>query len=170
MLGTVILNAGLVARAAEVKSVQMLDVCDPASFNALFGPAPGPADDVCFTSHPGVNVNTFLNVLANAGKIGAWHFAPGTVRLQEGQAVQADNKGGEFHTFTEVDEFGGGFIPELNALVGEDKSVPECDIFSGATPEFVPPGGVGTAEVESKGTHKYQCCIHPWMRATVTVR
>ena len=109
LIGTVILSAGLVGRAAEVKTVQMLDVCDPESFNGLFDPGGDPKDDVCFSSHPGVNVNTFLHVLANAHKIGAWHFAPGTVRLQEGQAFQAYNKGGEVHTFTEVEKFGGGF-------------------------------------------------------------
>jgi plastocyanin len=109
-------------------------------------------------------------VLANAQKIGSWHFAPGTVHLKEGQAIQAYNKGGEAHTFTEVPEFGGGFIDELNDLVGAGDTVPQCDLFGGAPIEFIPPGETSEAEVESKGTHKYMCCIHPWMRATVTVR
>jgi len=163
VLGTVILSAGLVGRAANVKTVTMDDVCDPASFNEMFG-------DVCFSSHPGVNVNTFLHVLANAEKIGAWHFAPGTVRLREGEAFQAYNSGGEVHTFTEVDEFAGGFITELNDLVGETEIAPACDLLNGATPEFIGPGETSDPEVESTGTHKYHCCIHPWMRATVTVR
>ena len=123
----------------------------PASFNDMFG-------DVCFSDHPGVNVDTFLHVLANSQKMGAWHFAPGSVRLQSGQAFQAHNSGGEVHTFTEVDEFGGGFIPELNALVGENEIAPECDLAHGASPEFIGPGQTGDPEVESKGTHNYQCC------------
>jgi len=162
-VGTMVLSAGLVGRALDVKTVDMRDACDPASFNDMFG-------DVCFSGHPGVNVDTFLHVLANSQKMGAWHFAPGSVRLQSGQAFQAHNSGGEVHTFTEVDEFGGGFIPELNALVGEDEIAPECDLAHGASPEFIGPGQTGDPEVESKGTHNYQCCIHPWMRATVTVR
>jgi plastocyanin len=162
-IGTVVLGAGLVGRALDVKTVDMHDVCDPQSFNDMFG-------DVCFSSHPGVNVDTFLHVLANAHKMGAWHFAPGVVRLRSGQAFQAHNSGGEAHTFTEVDDFAGGFIPELNDLVGETEIAPECDLASGATPEFIGPGGDGEPEVESPGTHKYMCCIHPWMRATVTVR
>jgi len=162
VLGTIVLSLGHVGGAAEVKTVNMLDRCDPASFNALFGPG------VCVFEHPGVSVGTFLSVLERAQKMGAWHFAPGSVRLKEGQAVQASNDGGEVHTFTEVDEFGGGFIPELNDLTGDAVPAPECLDFPNI--EFIPPGGKTTPDVESAGTHKYQCCIHPWMRATVTVR
>jgi plastocyanin len=157
----VLLGAGLVGRALEVKTVDMHDVCDPESFNAMFG-------DVCDSSHPGVNVETFLRVLGQAHKQGAWHFAPGNVNLKQGQAVQAHNSGGEVHTFTEVDEVGGGFIPELNQLTGDLEPAPECLNFGGI--EFIGPGQTGTPDVESKGTHKYMCCIHPWMRATVTVK
>ena len=161
-IGTVALSAGLVGRALEVRTVDMHDACDPASFNAMFG------DGICVNGHPGVHVDKFLQVLENSGSIGAWHFAPGTVRLKEGQAVQAYNSGGEVHTFTEVDEFGGGFIPELNQLTGDLEPAPEC--LNIPELEFIAPGHTGSAEVEPKGTRKYMCCIHPWMRATVTVR
>jgi len=151
----------MVGRAADVKRVDMLDRCDPESFNAMFGP-------VCGEDHPGVNVDTFLNVLESAHKMGSWHFAPGTVMLKEGQAFQAHNSGGEVHTFTEVVKFGGGFIPELNALTGDVVPAPEC--LNIPALEFIPPGASGDPEVEPQGTHIYQCCIHPWMRATVTVK
>jgi hypothetical protein len=160
--GTLLLSAGLIGRASDVKTVDMLDRCDPESFNEMFGPG------ICVFDHPGVGVDKFLGVLERAHTIGAWHFAPGSIMLKQGQAFQAHNSGGELHTFTEVEEFGGGFIPELNELTGDVDPAPEC--LNIPALEFIPPGGNGDAEVESKGTHRYMCCIHPWMRATVTVR
>jgi len=154
-----VLGAGHVGRAAEVKTVDVLDRCDPASFNAAFGPG------VCVFAHQGVGVDKFLSLLERVQHMGAWHFAPGVVRLQEGQAVQARNSGGEVHTFTEVDEFGGGFIPELNDLVGLKTVAREC-----LAAVVIPPGGSSSETEHEAGVEKYQCCIHPWMRATVTVR
>ena len=46
---------------------------------------------------------------------------------------------------------------------------PECQAL--AQDDFIPPGGFDDDdEVEEPGTEKYQCCIHPWMRAIVTAR
>jgi plastocyanin len=160
-IGIVILGVGLIGRAPAVRVVDMLDRCDPDSFNNMFG------DGICLADHRGVNVDAFLKVLGSSGQIGAWHFSPGQVRLQEGQAFQAHNSGGEVHTFTEVDEFGGGFIQDLNDLTGNPVPAPEC---LNPNLEFIPPGGSNTPEIEEVGEHKYMCCIHPWMRATVTVR
>ena len=162
VLGLAVLGPGMVARASDVRTVDMLDRCDPQSFNDAFGPG------TCVFDHPGVSVGTFLSVLERAQTMGAWHFAPGVVRLREGQAFQARNSGGELHTFTEVEEFGGGFIPELNDLTGNPVPAPEC--LDVASLEFIAPGETNEAEVEPPGTHRYMCCIHPWMRATVTVR
>jgi plastocyanin len=162
VLGLVLLGPGMVVRASDVRTVDMLDRCDPQSFNAMFGPG------TCVFDHPGVSLGTFVSVLERSQTMGAWHFAPGVVRLQEGQAFQARNMGGEMHTFTEVEAFGGGFIPELNALSGNPEPAPECLNFGSI--EFIAPGDTSEAEVESKGTHHYMCCIHPWMRADVTVR
>ena len=162
VIAVVMLGGVLIGRAPAVRTIDMLDVCDPESFNEMFGPG------ICVASHPGVNVDTFLNVLERAHTMGAWHFSPRQLRLKEGQAFQAHNSGGEVHTFTEVDAFGGGFIDELNQLTGDTVPAPEClDIPS---LEFIPPGEDTEAEVEPAGTHLYMCCIHPWMRATVTVR
>ena len=161
-VGITILGAGLMGRAPEVRVVDMLDRCDPESFNAMFGPG------ICVFDHPGVSVDTFLRVLGNSGQIGSWHFSPRQVQLKEGQAVQAHNSGGEDHTFTEVAEFGGGFIQDLNNLTGNPIPAPECLDFPNL--EFIPAGGSNAPDVEEVGEHKYMCCIHPWMRATVTVR
>jgi hypothetical protein len=85
-----------------------------------------------------------------------------------GQELLAVNQGGEVHTFTEVEEFGGGIVPDLNALAGTPVPAPER--LALATGDFVPPGGTFTDEVEEAGTELYECCIHPWMRAVVTAR
>ena len=162
VLGLALLGPGMVARASDVRTVDMLDRCDPQSFDDAFGPG------TCVFDHPGVSVGTFLSVLERSQTMGAWHFAPGAVRLREGQAFQARNSGGELHTFTEVEAFGGGFIPELNDLTGNPVPAPECLDFGSI--EFIAPGGTTEPEVEPTGTHRYMCCIHPWMRATVTVR
>ena len=122
----------------------------------------------CLFEHPGVSFETFVRVLTNAQTIGSWSFSPREVHLRDGQAYQAQNDGGETHTFTEVAEFGGGFVQELNDLTGNPVPAPECLDFPNI--EFIPAGESGTAEADTPGTHKYMCCIHPWMRATVTVR
>jgi hypothetical protein len=85
-----------------------------------------------------------------------------------GQTLLAINRGGEAHTFTEVAEFGGGIVPLLNELTGETTVAPECEALGPA--DFIPPGGSTSDEVEEAGTERYMCCIHPWMRATVTAR
>ena len=91
--------------------------------------------------------------------------------IKQGTPLSLVDQGGEPHTFTEVSQFGGGFIPGLNAP-GEN-TVPECAggfsnlavaktrILQGSE---VKVGGL------SKGTHRFQCCIHPWMRVTVDVK
>jgi len=95
---------------------------------------------------------------------------------KSGESIKVVNNGGEFHTFTEVEEFGGGCVPELNGPL-ELGFAPECEpTFPDGTPVAfaetgIPPlGGVLTVNPTSKGTHKFICLIHPWMRTEVTVR
>ena len=146
--------------AADLRIIKMMDQCDPASFNAAGIPCVGKG---------GVTLDTLLKVLGHSGQMGAWHFTPGEVHLRDGQEFQAVNYGGETHTFTEVDEFGGGFVDQLNQLSGNPVPAPECTTeFNPA--DFVAPGGATEAEDEEPGVHHYQCCIHPWMRVDVIVR
>ena len=104
------------------------------------------------------------------GMAPAWRNAPGQLKLPAGGTIEAYNKGGEFHTFTEVANFGGGCIAEVNALVGLTP-VPECAnagvLF--ATTGVAPGDEVETPPLDS-GVHRFECLIHPWMRTTVTVR
>jgi plastocyanin len=155
--------AGSTGFAAGVRTVDAKDQCDPETFNAVLGPG------TCVGHNGGVPFDVFIAELTQTQSVGAWHFAPGVVRMRDGEAVRARNTGGETHTFTEVKEFGGGFVAILNELSGNPVPAPECDPTS---PEigFVPPGGVTDPDLEEPGVHHFQCCIHPWMRTDVIVR
>jgi plastocyanin len=145
----------------EQRLVQMMDACDPQSFNAVLGAG-------SCTRQGGLTFAKFITLLGRHQTVGAWHFAPPTLNARVGQELLAVNQGGEEHTFTEVEEFGGGIIPDLNNLSGEPVPAPECLALE--PDDFVPPGGTYTDEVEEEGVERYQCCIHPWMRTVVTAR
>jgi plastocyanin len=153
--------ATMPAFKATFKPIQMMDACDPETFNAAVGPG------TCLRNG-GVRFPRFLQLLGQHHALGAWHFAPSTVNARVGQTLRAVNHGGEVHTFTEVEEFGGGIVPDLNTLAGTPDPAPEC--LTLPLSDFVPPGGTYTDEVEEAGVERYQCCIHPWMRAVVTAR
>ena len=93
----------------------------------------------------------------------SWRNEPSHLTARAGKSVRVTNKGGRGHTFTEVVNFGGGFVAPLN--VGLTRA-PECappqpiNLAPGASIEFTASG---------EGLHKFQCCIHPWMRATIRV-
>jgi hypothetical protein len=86
--------------------------------------------------------------------------------------VRVTNSGGEGHTFTEVAAFGGGSIPPLNGVGGPAGTVPlvpagQCPA-NPALLSVVAPGDTIAIKLP-EGVHKFQCCIHPWMRAVVDV-
>ncbi|HEY1180139.1 MAG TPA: hypothetical protein VGF17_28625 [Phytomonospora sp.] len=158
------LVAATVAWAAPSSGqVVMLDACDPASFNAVLG------DGACERPGGGVTIDAFVGQLLKHGTAPAWRFA-GPVTVATGGTLTAVNKGGEFHTFTEVAAFGGGCVDELNTLLGLTP-VPECAQAPGiffAT--GAPRGGSTTTGALAAGTHRFMCLIHPWMRTTVTAK
>jgi plastocyanin len=158
--------AGALAIAAAAwggagsRQVQMLDDCEPTSFNAVLG------EDGC-VKDGGTTFGEFIGQLVSQGRAPAWRFAPERLGLAAGGTVTAVNRGGEFHTFTEVAAFGGGCIAVLNELLGLTP-VPECAGFPailGAT--GAPPGDSVTVQL-GPGVHRFECLIHPWMRTTVT--
>jgi len=152
--------AQLAAKGPGQHVVTMMDACDPETFNAAVGPG------TC--SRPGgVRFATFLELLGQHHSVGAWHFAPSEVTLKVGELLVATNQGGETHTFTEVDEFGGGIVPQLNVLTGLTEVAPECSAL--APKDFIAPGASSSETEGDAGVEKYQCCIHPWMRAQVRV-
>ena len=147
----------------ETTHVSIQDQCDPASFNAALGAG------TC-TRQGNVTFAAFNSELNAHGSVAAWRYVPSTLTIHVGQAITAMNDGGETHTFTEVDNFGGGIVASLNQASGNPTEAPECAQL--AAGDFVAAGTTFTSDVATAadiGTEKYQCCIHPWMRAVVTV-
>jgi plastocyanin len=95
----------------------------------------------------------------------AWRFDPSYLKIEEGQSVRVRNRGGRPHTFTEVEEFGGGFVPELS--FGLD-TAEACEPPAGPA-GIIPPGERTRVSGLSVGNHRFQCCIHPWQRALIKV-
>jgi len=155
--------ASTTTAASSHRQVQVLDDCDPASFNAaLENP------NACVKSG-GTTFDEFIGQLVTMGRAPAWRFAPAQMKLATGGSIDAYNRGGEFHTFTEVANFGGGCVDVLNQILGLT-AVPECAnagvLF--ATTGIAPGGELEGAPLPS-GTHRFECLIHPWMRTTVVV-
>ena len=140
--------------------VNMLDACDPDSFNAILGPG------TCVRSG-GVTFDHFIAELTRLTFAAPWRFAPQNSTVRVGQTFVAENKGGEEHTFTEVAAFGGGIVPDLNRLAQTPTMAPECGALE--DDDFVPPGSAYREEINQAGTLKFQCCIHPWMRLEARV-
>ena len=141
--------------------VNMLDNCDPDSFDAVLGPGS------CVRSG-GMTFDHFIAQLSRLAFVAPWRFAPQHSSVRVGQTFVARNIGGEVHTFTQVDEFGGGIVPLLNQLAQVPNVAPECTALG--PDDFVAPGGARSEEVGPAGTSKFQCCIHPWMRLEASVR
>ena len=139
----------------RTKTVKLMDECEGISFSS---------NGVPCNRNGGVTFDRFGAQLARLHEVPEWRFNPGTVNLRVGDILASLNMGGEAHTFTEVEDFGGGIVPALNAAAGLTAVAPEC-----REAQFLPPGA-GTSEVtDEAGDEKYQCCIHPWMRTVVHI-
>jgi len=150
-----------------VAQIVALDECDPSTFNAALGP------DFCRNIALGAST-TLSDLFAKAASgepDPGWDFEPDTLTVNQGTELSVVDQGGEPHTFTEVAHFGGGFIAGLNAP-GEDV-VPECSGgFANVAVAKTRILQASTFRVSDlpKGTHYFQCCIHPWMRIKVEVK
>jgi hypothetical protein len=187
---SVALLFGALAKAQTTKTITMRDACDPDSFNAAVGPG------TCIPGHHGNTLFTdFIGELQSDQNAGAWRFNPmlnaseGNFRLvrldlKDGDQTTIQNAGGETHTFTRVQRFGGGFISPLNALTGNPDPAPECaQVLPDGTlvpqPESDTNQVVEAGKTESgptagstalpRGVSRWECCIHPWMRVVVVV-
>lgn len=151
------------------RTIQLVDDCDPddpawlpvgcfqndgdvtaAEFNLFLRsplydniPPPGVEPGLFLVGHP------------------SWRNDPSHVVIQAGKKIQVRNVGGRPHTLTAVAQFGGGVIPPLN--VGTQPA-PEC-----AQHVRLEAGDTDTITADGAGLQRFQCCFHPWMRATVRV-
>jgi plastocyanin len=146
--------------------VRLQDDCDPATFNASLGAG------ACQHSSgsTGMTFAQFNAELTANGSVAAWKIVPTNLDVSEGATFAVVNNGGETHTYTEVDEFGGGVVPALNQASGNTTVAPECLNAAEFDSSTVRSGQTMQHTFDEQGTEKYQCCIHPWMRQTVTVR
>ena len=138
---------------------------------------------------------SFFTEVASDQIAGGWRFNPllnasdGVLKLVRldlapGDQISLENVGGETHTFTKVEEFGGGVFAPLHPISGNFELAPECArrLADGSlapqpeteTNQFVEAGTTeqgplaGTRALPLGVTH-WQCCIHPWMRINVVV-
>jgi hypothetical protein len=163
-VGLLSLTAGAGAVQGD-KKIRLLDDCDPTTFNAVLG------DGSC-VGNGHTTFDEFIGELEDTQDAHAWRNQPIAMKVNIGRPTFIENRGGEVHTFTPVAAFGGGFVSELNGISGNPVPAPECLNFG--TIVFIPAGGTeegptaGSSQL-SVGTHRFQCCIHPWMRTVIEV-
>ncbi len=132
--------------------VRILDDCDPATFDAVLGAGACAGDGE-------TTFQQFIAELVATQTAEEWKFDDDRFDVKPGGAILAVNRGGETHTFTRVKEFGGGFVPELNALSGNPNPAPECSLPA-VIPSFVPAGGSQTVTAPASGTREVPV-LHP---------
>lgn len=145
--------------------IRVQDDCDQATFDAAIGAGTCVGDgDTTF--------DEFIAELIERGEAGKWRFNPEDTHIDDDEGLKVVNEGGEFHTFTEVEAFGPGCVPELNAILGLgappavclSPALPPGALFAGGDPLTL------AASTLAPGTHLFQCLIHPWMQTTLEVR
>ena len=145
--------------AAE--TISILDYCDPT--DPGWNPTGGcllKEGDVTFAEF-----NALLHSALSSAVVGhpAWRFQPSFAEVDAKDSLRVTNLGGRGHTFTEVAAYGGGFIPPLREGLTE---APEC---AAAASAVIAPGDRIDVRGLTAGIHRFQCCIHPWMRALIHV-
>jgi len=156
--------------------ITIRDDCEPTSFNAALGPG------VCVRDG-GTTFEEFLEELDTLGEAPKWRFNPDETHIDQGEKLMVVNRGGEFHTFTRVQEFGPGCVPLINAALGLTADpIDECagvefpEDLPVVPPPFVtsgvPSGGMLMVPASNlkPGLNLFECVIHPWMRSVVEVR
>jgi len=165
--------AGVLLMAESTPTIKIRDDCQPGTFN--LPPPDGAGPGVCQTNFSGnTSFAKFIDQLTKHQDAPLWRFTPQNRDVEAGTQLALDNYGGEPHTFTRVQAFGGGFILPLNALSGNPIPAPEC-LSSSVAGTFVPAGAEGqpgpTLQDADRGkTVRFQCCLHPWMRTEIKVR
>jgi plastocyanin len=143
--------------------IAMRDDCDPTDV-AGWAPTGG-----CTLKRGNVTFAEFLRETQSPFSLSvighqAWRNDPPYLVIKAGKTVRVRNEGGRTHTFTKVAEFGGGKVPNP-ALNKGLTTAPECP-----TSVDIPPGESVQISGLAVGNHRFECCIHPWMRAIVKVK
>jgi plastocyanin len=163
MAGSVVFGSRSSAQVnSNDNNIAVMDNCDPSDpgWNATGG---------CALRRGTVSTAEFGALLFSPNQPGfpighpSWRNEPSYITTPPGRSVRVTNWGGRLHTFTEVTNFGGGFVPQLNGALLQ---APECNP---TTVVQLPAGATQILSPIGVGTHKYQCCIHPWMRASIEV-
>jgi hypothetical protein len=169
--------AGTAGASSGGAVIDTEDACDPVSFNAAGIPC-ARIDG----SGKKVTIDELLARVQKDHAHGAWRFKSDDVKVKAGEPVSVRlSRGGEFHTFTKVARFGPGCVPELNVpIFGAPDPAPECapvETPGGPVPapfvfDGIPTDG-STVQIPAakltRGTNLFECMIHPWMTAKVTV-
>ena len=170
-LGTIAIPGSADANGPHTRRVRLQDNCDPATFNEAI-PSPPGQPPICIP-HGNGRTTTFAQFLAKLNPVDfgheKWKNKPDELDLNVGDQINAVVRGGEFHTFTKVNEFGPGCVPELNEPLGlTGPPAADCGLIPATG---VLPNGLSTLTVSGldPGTSKFMCLIHPWMRTVVTV-
>jgi plastocyanin len=154
-------GSGNSGSSGRVQKLELRDDCDAATFNVAIGAG------TC-VGRGGTTFDKFIAELQKKQIAGAWKNNPDHFGDKAGTAIDVTNIGGETHSFTRVAAFGGGIVPLLNDLSGNTTVAAECADLNPAT--LVPSGGHLHVDAMAAGTYKFQCCIHPWMRTSVTLK
>jgi hypothetical protein len=171
--------AGAPAAGADdgMQRIELRDECDAASFNAVLGPGacdPRYGGDVTFDELVEELTEDPRDVLADRDAKG-WRSTPRDAEVDRGERLALRSRGGEAHSFTRVARFGPGCVEELNDLLGLTGLHPVCSVDRNGdrVPDWVTgivePGGSRTLPALTRGTHRFECMIHPWMRTTLRV-
>lgn len=172
LIGIVPIIAAGILLAADAPTIKIRDACEPATFNAPQPAGAGPG--TCAEDFNGqVTFQKFIDQLTQHKTAPEWRFNRTQRTVPAGTRLLLDNYGGETHTFTRVENYGGGFVAPLNVLSGAVVLAPECFAQTvGST--FVAAGddekpGPMLQNSDRGKTVKFQCCIHPWMRTEIMV-
>jgi plastocyanin len=164
-LMAVVVVTFMVTTAAAGERIAVLDDCDPT--DPTWAPIGGcllEGGDVTRAEFDALLVSPLS--LATVGHP-SWRNQPSYLTIAPDVPVRVTNHGGRDHTFTEVADFGGGRVPGLNVGL---TPAPECALAPGATdPTALRPEASLDVTGLGVGLHRFQCCIHPWMRAAITV-
>ena len=161
-----IVGLAITAGSADGRlKIAVLDECDPDDAEA-WAPTGGCTledGDVSFAEFQAMRFSPLaLSIIGHM----AWRTDPTYLRVEPGRTVRVTNDGGRGHTFTEVAQFGGGVVPPLNqGLTG----APECLNAGNVASTTLDPGDSLEVTNLPIGDHRFQCCIHPWMRTQVKV-